>query len=75
MHRKLKPMSQPKLLSDEWYNRSSSLMADLGPPEKTKHFSGIRCVAETLNEIMFVRELVQRLEAVSVSDQIADRPS
>lgn len=49
-------------------------MADLGPPEKRKHFSGISCVSETLNETVLVRELVQRLEAFSVSDQIGYRP-
>lgn len=48
-------------------------MVDFGFLEKTKYFFGIRCVVEILNEIMFVRELVQRLEVVFVSDQIVNR--
>lgn len=40
-------------------------MAHLGPPGK-RQLSGIKCIAEILNEIMLVRVLVQRLEAVSI---------
>lgn len=39
--------------------------APLGPSEKRK-LLGIKCVAETLNEITFVRELFQKLEAVFI---------
>lgn len=53
--------SQLNLRSDEWYNWGLSLMAHFGPPEKRK-LSGIKCVAETLNEILLVRGLVRRLE-------------
>lgn len=62
MHPEFKPMSRLNPLS---YNRRLSLMAHLGPPRK-RQLSGIKCVAEILNELMLVRVLVQRLEAVSI---------
>lgn len=62
MHPEFKPMSWLNPLS---YNRRLLLMAHLGPPRK-RQLSDIKCIAETLNEIMLVRVLVQRLEAVSI---------
>lgn len=68
MHSEFNPMSSFNSLS---YNRILLLMAHLDPPRK-RRLLGIKCVAEILNEIMLVRVLVQRLEAISMKCSDSD---